>query len=267
LLWGWKENGGGGSDPQEELFLLLDEGLGLPRRWKATLLILIPKDPKEVGEYRLISLCTTLYKIVTKILANPLKNVLHYLISDEQGALVPGRQISENIMLAQEIVHSLKQAPASQALMLVKADMESILLVTTIPLARMSWSFLEAVLTHYGLPRQWIQWAMACITGPSFSVMVNGTLAGSFESKTGLRQGCPLSPYLFILGADVLSRLLHRAAEARLLQGLPMPTGKPPLTHLLFADLTAHCLRMQLKVTARHCVNACWSTASNRANG
>jgi hypothetical protein len=169
LLWGWKENGGGGSDPQEELFLLLDEGLGLPRRWKATLLILIPKDPKEVGEYRLISLCTTLYKIVTKILANPLKNVLHYLISDEQGALVPGRQISENIMLAQEIVHSLKQAPASQALMLVKADMESILLVTTIPLAWLNGIFRSFLWGHHqgGRKIHYIDWQTICFPNDS----------------------------------------------------------------------------------------------------
>lgn len=97
------------------------------------------------------------------------------------------------------------------------------------------WSFLINTLKAMGLPERFIHWISLCITTPSFSVQVNGELAGYFQSKRGLRHGCSLSLYLFVVCMNVLSRLLDRAAGNGKI-GYHPKCRNIDLTHLCFAD-------------------------------
>ncbi|XP_038988045.1 uncharacterized protein LOC120112546 [Phoenix dactylifera] len=202
-----------------------------PEDWKATFITLIPKcqNAAKPCHFRPISLCTTLYKVVARIMVGRMKPLLSGIISQEQGAFVAGRNISHNIMLAQEMMWDLRRASKRHSLMAVKLDMER-------AYDRIRWSFLQQALEAYGFPRQWIGWVMGCVRGPKFSILVNGTPSPYFESSIGLRQGCPLSPYLFIICADILSRSLQRVCASRELEAYTPATGARPITHLLFAD-------------------------------
>lgn len=86
---------------------------------------------------------------------------------------------------------------------------------------------MEAILRKMSFPENWIQWIMQCITTVSYSILVNGE---------GLRQGDPLSSYIFILCMEVLSRNLTQAQDNDRLEGLKIARNAPKINHLLFAD-------------------------------
>lgn len=91
------------------------------------------------------------------------------------------------------------------------------------------------VLTALDFPQSYVQWIMLCITTPSFLVQINGDLASFFQSSRGLRQGCSLSPYLFVMSMDVLSKMLDKAAGSNQF-GYHPRCKKLGLTHLSFPD-------------------------------
>lgn len=87
-----------------------------------------------------------------------------------------------------------------------------------------------------GFHRRWINLIMACVSSVSFSVLINGSPHGNIQSERGLRQGDPLSPYLFIICAEVLSHMINKAASTRKVHGIKICDRGPRVTHLLFAD-------------------------------
>ncbi|XP_074298301.1 uncharacterized protein LOC141629154 [Silene latifolia] len=101
---------------------------------------------------------------------------------------------------------------------------------------RVRWDFLEAVLVRYGFPQNLITLMMSCVTTVSYEILVNGIPLPQFKPKCGLRQGDPLSPYLFILCMEVLSRNIDHAHNLRLIHGIQLVRGVRPITHLFFAD-------------------------------
>ena len=97
---------------------------------------------------------------------------------------------------------------------------------------RVSWSFLEKVLLKFGFNKGWVAMIMRCISSAWFSVLVNGVVASFFKSKTGLRQGDPLSPYLFVILAEALGRSLSKAIRERKIEGFKDASSLEPMTHL-----------------------------------
>ncbi|XP_038979986.1 uncharacterized protein LOC120110122 [Phoenix dactylifera] len=152
------------------------------------------------------------------------------LIPKRQEAAEPChfRPISLCTTLYKEMMWDLQRASKRHSLMAIKLDMER-------AYDRIRWRFLQQTLEAYGFHRQWIDWVLGCVRGPKFSILVNGT-PPFFESTMGLRQGCPLSPYLFILCADILSRDLQRVCACRELEAYVPAPGASPLSHLLFTD-------------------------------
>ncbi|PKA46284.1 Putative ribonuclease H protein [Apostasia shenzhenica] len=141
----------------------------MPPRWKDTLVVLVPKaqHAHQPHQFRPISLCSTIYKIVAKILVNRMKEVLNPLIAKEQGAFVPERNIADNCILAQEMMHRFRTSDSITGLMALKIDMEQ-------AYDCMRWDFLLSMFRHFGFPKIWINWVMACIQCPRFAFMFNG---------------------------------------------------------------------------------------------
>lgn len=197
-----------------------------------TNICLIPKTgaARSMADFRPISLCNVTYKIVSKILVSRLKKHLSGLISENQAAFIPGRMITDNNIIAHEVFYALKSRKRqSKSYMAIKTDI-------TKAYDRLEWKFLETTMKHMGFADKWIQWIMHCVTTVSFSVLINGTPKGFIQPEKGLRQGDPLSPYLFILCAEVLSHLMDMATRSRQLHGIRISNQGPATTHLLFAD-------------------------------
>uniref|UniRef100_A0A2N9F4S2 Reverse transcriptase domain-containing protein n=1 Tax=Fagus sylvatica TaxID=28930 RepID=A0A2N9F4S2_FAGSY len=165
-----------------------------------------------------------------EVLANRLKKVLPHVISETQSAFVPGRLISDNILIAFKTLHYMHQMrQGQQGYMALKLDMSK-------AYDRVEWVFLEKIMMTMGFHQKWVALMMECVQSVSFSVLINGEPKGYFNPSRGLRQGDPLSPYLFLLCAEGLHALLTRATISRHLQGIAISRGGPKLTHLFFAD-------------------------------
>ncbi|KAK9927793.1 hypothetical protein M0R45_024959 [Rubus argutus] len=196
-----------------------------------TYICLIPKkvDSLKIGDYRPISLVTSLYKIIAKVLASRLKEVLGGTISIAQGAFVKGRQILDAVLVANEVVEETKKKK-NEGLFL-KVDFEK-------AYDHIEWTFLDHVLEQKGFGQRWRKWIGGCLQSANFSIMINGRPRGKFSASRGLRQGDPLSPFLFTLVVDVLSRLLEKAKETKIIEGLVVGRERVEVSHLQFADDT-----------------------------
>ena len=113
--------------------------------------------------------------------------------------------------------------------MAIKIDMEK-------AFNRMEWSFILAILSKLGFHPTWINWVRICISSSSFFVLMNGSHFGLFTLERELGQGDPLSHFLFILGTEVLSRLLIQKESQALLGGIKIACTCVPISYLLFAD-------------------------------
>jgi len=207
------------------------EGGSLPPKLNHTHVVLIPKvhEPTQVAEFRPISLCNVVYKIVTKVISNRLKKLLHRIISETQSAFIPGRLITDNILIAYEVFHSMINQRTRNGSMAIKVDMSK-------AYDRVEWSFLRQVMLKLGFRPHWVEMVMACVESASFSILINGSPQGCVKSSRGLRQGDPISPYLFLFVTEGLMGLLRQAESTNLLRGHLICRGAPPISHLLFAD-------------------------------
>jgi len=192
---------------------------------------LIPKKKiaEEVKDYRPISMVGSVYKIIAKVLSRRLRAVLPKLIGETQTAFVGGRQILDGALIANEAVNWLKKKKKQGTLL--KLDFEK-------AYDTISWESLDMVLTEMGFGIKWRKWIASCITTSRISIIFNGCPCKPFRMGRGLRQGDPLSPFLFVLVTEVLNRVMIRAAEVGLFKGLQIGSHRETLTHLQFADDT-----------------------------
>jgi hypothetical protein len=155
--------------------------------------------------------------------------LLSTLISENQGGFLKNKQITDNIVLVQEAIHSSKKSKAPG--MVIKLDMVN-------AFDRVKHSFLYSVLKAYGFSEEFIRWIRACIGSPWISPLINGRPSQFFKASRGLCQGCPLSPFLYILLADSLSRKLEDERRKGRLSGLLIARGVKEINHSQFADDT-----------------------------
>jgi len=204
----------------------------MPVGWNDTLIVLIPKKdkPERIKDLRPISLCTVLYKLISKVIANRLKLVLPKVISPSQSAFVPSRLITDNVLLAYELTHYLKnKRSGAKGAAAIKLDMSK-------ACDHVEWGFLHSMMIKMGFARQWVDLIMRCVSTVNFRIKVNGDCTEMITPQRGLRQGDPLSPYLFIICAEGLSAMLQRAERDWKIVGIKVCRAAPSVNHLFFAD-------------------------------
>ena len=109
------------------------------------------------------------------------------------------------------------------------------------------WDFLDHVLERKGFSLRWRSWMRGCLSSTTFAILVNGNAKGWVKAIRGLRQGDPLSPFLFTIVVDVLSRLVVRAEERDLIEGCGVGRNRTRVSHLQFADDTVFFSRASLE--------------------
>ena len=200
----------------------------------STFIVMVPKKERadDFKDFRPIRLVGSLYNLIAKVLANRMKKVMSRLVNKAQNAFVEGRQILDASLIASEAIDSMTRRKEKG--ILCKLDVEK-------AYDKLNWKFLLTVLREMGFGSKWIGWIQWCISIASFSMIINGSPVGFFKSTRGLRQGDPLSPYLFVLEMEVFSIMIDKATRGG------YPTGYnfrncfgdvTNISHLLFADDT-----------------------------
>ncbi|XP_026417071.1 uncharacterized protein LOC113312538 [Papaver somniferum] len=196
-----------------------------------TNITLIPKVSlaELVSQYRPIGLCNFIYKIVSKTLDNRLNPFMNHIISQNQSAFVPKRSIFDNILLANEAIYAVNRHKKDIGIAAIKLDMSK-------AYDKLEWSFLEKVLIKIGLSNHWVKLIHQCISTVSYFVLLNGSPDGLINPERGLRQGDPLSPYLYIICSEALSSYIDVLTRKGLVEGIKVCKNASAMTHLLFAD-------------------------------
>lgn len=217
-----------GADVQAAVLYFFDSS-HMPRIINSAAIALVPKvcNPSHMGQFRPISCCNTLYKCIAKMLADRIKRVLGNLISPCQTAFVPGRRIGDNILLAQSLCrdyHLNFGGPRTAIKMDIRKAFDTL-----------SWDFLFTTLVKMQFPQKFIDWIKVCVSTSMLSVKINGALEGFFKAKSGLRQGDPLSPYLFVIAMEVLTACLKSATSVGDFS-YHWRAKAAGVSHLIFAD-------------------------------
>ncbi|XP_039060736.1 uncharacterized protein LOC120204786 [Hibiscus syriacus] len=196
-----------------------------------TFITLIPKvsNSGDLDDFRPISLVGGLYKILSKCLSRRLRSCISDLISPTQFVFIPGRQILDCSLIANERIDFLRKSGLKGCVF--KADFKK-------AYDLVDWNILFLVMEKMGFGSRWRGWIKKCVSTASVSVLVNGVPTEEIPMAKGLRQGCPLSPLLFNLIGELLNLLILKAVSQWLFSGLAIGRGEGSfnLSQLQFAD-------------------------------
>lgn len=209
----------------QEFFL----GIRSPRQLASTLIILIPKvaNPSTFADFCPICLTNFIAKVITRLIAMRLSVLLPKLISQEQVSFMKGRDITEQILLAQEMVHVLDR-PVHGGHVLIKLDMAKVF-------DRVFWSYLQQLLHKMGFHPRLVRILMNNLASSCCSILINGKPTGCFLVSRGVKQDNPLSPLIFILASKGFLRGLNSLLSSGYLIGFQ--AGRvTQVSHLGFAD-------------------------------
>ncbi|GJT92501.1 RNA-directed DNA polymerase, eukaryota, reverse transcriptase zinc-binding domain protein [Tanacetum coccineum] len=200
----------------------------IPNGCNSNFIALIPKiiDANMVKDFRPISLIGSLYKIIAKLLANRLVGVLSNLINEVQSAFVADRQILDGPFILNEVLQWCRKK--RKHALIFKVDFEK-------AYDSVRWDFLDDVLDKFGFGVKWRNWIQSCLRSSRGSILINGSPTKEFQFFRGLKQGDPLSPFLFILVMESLHISFQRVVDAGLFNGINL-SSTVNLSHLFYAD-------------------------------
>lgn len=190
----------------------------LGRGCNSSFFTLVPKikDPNTLGDYRPISVIGSMYKIIAKILAARMKKVIGEVVGEVQSAYVEGRNILDGPLIMNEIYAWAKRS--KKEVLMFKVDFDK-------AFDSINWDYLDSVLMQMGFGIKWRRWISGCLTSARASVIVNGSPTYEFEMTKGVRQGDPLSPFLFIIAMEGLNVALQSAGEQNIFKGIQLPNN------------------------------------------
>lgn len=190
---------------------------------------LVPKKehPTSLNDYRPISCCNVIYKCISKLLVIRLKTTLVDVIGPSQSAFLPGRNISDAILLAQELLHNYHHNKGL-AWCALKVDLKK-------AFDTVSLDFIIEGLHTIGLPKDMICWITTCITTIHYTININGEMHDFFQATRGIQQGDLLSPYLFVLAMKGLRGIINQSVQRSAFK-YHWRCKPTKLTHICFAD-------------------------------
>ncbi|KAJ9566561.1 hypothetical protein OSB04_002527 [Centaurea solstitialis] len=199
------------------------------RGCNASFIALIPKkqSPLSLQDYRPISLLNSFYKVISKILANRLKDFIGDVIGSEQTAYIKNKSILDGPLIVSEIISWIKNS--NRSALVFKIDFEK-------AFDTVNWAFLDEVMMQMNFGHKWRSWIQSCLKSASVSVLINGSATPEFSMGKGVRQGDPLAPLLFIIAAEALNIMMHEACNKGVFHGINLPNSGPIVSHLQFAD-------------------------------
>lgn len=202
-----------------------------------TFIVLIPKVDRatRVHQFQPITLCNVMFKFITKILAGRLRHLLENIISPAQAAFVPHQNITDNTILNHEVMHFMNTHKGKYAYMSMKIDMAK-------AYGRIESDPLKHILALHGFSLQFINLLNECVSTPTYSILINDAPCGFFLASRGIRQGDPMSPTLFTILFDLLSKILSRTEMEGKFHGIKVSKTCTPISHLMYADnLVVYC--------------------------
>ncbi|GJT70951.1 RNA-directed DNA polymerase, eukaryota, reverse transcriptase zinc-binding domain protein [Tanacetum coccineum] len=200
----------------------------IPKGCNSSFIALIPKIPDAnlVKDFRSISLIGSMYKIIAKILSNRLVGVLGDIINEVQSAFIADRQILDGPFILNEVLKWCK-LKRKQSL-IFKVDFEK-------AFDSVRWDFLDEVLKFFGFGDKWCSWIQSCLNSSRGSILINGSPTEEFKFFKGLKQGDPLSPFLFILIMESLHLSFQRVVDVGMFKGIKL-NSSTTLSHMFYAD-------------------------------
>lgn len=180
---------------------------------------LIPKGKNEdsIAGWHPITLLNTSYKIITKTLAIRIKPIVQMIVRAEQTGFLKGKYILDNLMLAWETAEWAQQS--GQNALIVKLDFHK-------AYDRIRWSFILKMLQWLGFGPKILKHVQMLFQDANVHLIINKNMSESFVLQRSIRQGCPLSPFLYVLTADALGYFLHKAHQMKLIKGISIPQDK-----------------------------------------
>nr|GEU91829.1 RNA-directed DNA polymerase, eukaryota, reverse transcriptase zinc-binding domain protein [Tanacetum cinerariifolium] len=185
----------------------------IPKGCNSYFIALIPKnlDANLVKDFRPISLIGSLYKIIAKILANRLVGVLGDIVNEVQYAFIADRHILDGPFILDELIQWCKRK--KKQFLVFKVDFEK-------EYDSVRWDFLDDILRKFGFGDKWCKWIQSCLRTSRRPIILNGSPTEEFQFYKRLKQGDPLSPFLFILIMECLHLSFQRVEDARMFKGI-----------------------------------------------
>lgn len=219
---------------KEDVYKIFEEfwtSSKLPRGSNVAFVALIAKidNPMGLKDYKPISMVGCIYKMISKLLARRLQKVMNSLVGPHQSSFIAGRQILDGALIAGEIIESCKKKKIKSTIL--KVDFHK-------AFDSVSWSFLEWTLIQMNFPELWRSWILSCVKSAAASILINGSPTSPVKLHRGLRQGDPLSPFLFNLIVETLSLIIQKATTMGLWEGVGISNGGSKISRLQYADDT-----------------------------
>ncbi|XP_022020173.1 uncharacterized protein LOC110920261 [Helianthus annuus] len=190
-------------------------------------LIAKTKVPVGLKDYRPINLIGVISKIISKVIAARIKKVIGKVISNSQSAFIKERFILDGPLVLNEIIGWVKKN--RKQVFLLKIDFEK-------AYDNVNWEFLLSIMSQMGFPSRWCMWVRGILQSARSAVLVNGSPTFEFQCHKGLRQGDPLSPFLFLVVMEALACMISKACRIGEFEGVRIYNGGPIVSHMLYAD-------------------------------